>query len=247
MSHNRSAAAAPVSLLASFLLLLSSCGIESTVFIAGPRPDEVDLVPATDTERITFLHNEDDNDSDEFRGYDLYYKLYEAEDGQWGCEPGDPCRNDRDYILNDPVQTGPSRLRGRDYRRLIQGNSPGQTPNIPVSSGIKGNEFDVEIDISGGGAGGTPEDAFTATWPDDTVTLNRDVSQGGTHKRFLDDNAYEDTDDDISHIESDIAEVIADNNLYVAVYSLGYGVDPGSLQVLYSEPVYLGYVRVDFN
>lgn len=224
-------------------LMLAACGIESTPFIAGPKSDEVDLVPATDTERITFLHNENDNDTDEFKGYDLYYKLYEDEDGLWGCEAGDPCRSDRDYILNDPVQTGPSRLLGRNYRRLVPGNSPGQIPNIPVSNGIKGNEFVVEIDLTGGGPNGN---AFTANWPDDTITLNRRVSQGGTYNRFLEEAAYENTDDDVGHITSNISDVTDSNNLYVSVYALGYGVDPGSLQPLFSEPVYLGYVRVDF-
>ncbi|MFO7780573.1 MAG: hypothetical protein R6W94_03020 [Spirochaetia bacterium] len=221
-------------------ILVAACGIESTLFIAGPKPDEVDLVPATGTERIIFLHNENDNDTDEFKGYDLYYKLYADEDGL--CEAGDPCRSDRDYILNDPVQTGPSRLLGRNYRRLVPGNSPGQIPNIAVSNGIKGNEFVVEIGLTGD----VVTNAFTATWPDDTVTLNRAVSQRGTHKRFLDEAAYEETDDDVGHI-TDISEVIANNNLYLVVYALGYGVDPGSLQALYSEPVYLGYVPVDFN
>jgi hypothetical protein len=230
-------------MLVAATILFVACGIESTPFIAGPKPDEVDLVPATDTERITFLHNENDNDTDEFKGYDLYYKLYEDEDELWGCEPGDPCRNDRDYILNDPVQTGPSRLLGREYRRLVPENSPGQTPNIPVSNGIKGNEFVVEIDLTGGEP---TTNAFIVTWPDDTTTVNRGVSQGGTYKRFLDGAAYENTDADVTHISADISQVISDNNLYISVYALGYGVDPGSLQALYSEPVYLGYVRVDF-
>ncbi len=236
------AAALRAVMLVAAVILFSACGIESTPFIAGPKTDEVDLVPATDTERITFLHNENDNDTDEFKGYDLYYKLYEDEDGLWGCEPGDPCRSDREYILNDPVQTGPSRLLGRDYQPLVPGNSAGQTPNIPVSNGIKGNEFVVEIDLTGDEV----TDAFAAIWPDDTVALNRGVSQGGTYKRFLDEAVYENTDADVTHITADISEVISDNNLYISVYALGYGVDPGSLQALYSEPVYLGYVRVDF-
>jgi hypothetical protein len=224
-------------------ILFAACGIESTPFIAGPKPDEVDLEPATGTDRITFLHNENDNDTDEFRGYDLYYKLYEDEAANGLCEAGDPCRSDRDYILNDPVQTGPSRLLGRNYRRLVPGNSPGQTPNIPVSNGIKGNEFVVEIDLTGGGPSGN---AFTANSPDGTVTLNRGVSESGTYKRFLEATAYEVTDDDVGHI-TDISAVIANNNLYLVVYALGYGVDPGSLQALYSEPVFLGYVPADFN
>ncbi len=232
-----------LAVLATAALLFTACGIESTPFIAGPKSDEVDLVPATDTQRITFLHNENDNNTDEFKGYDLYYKLYEDEDGFWGCEPGDPCRSDREYILNDPVQTGPSRLLGRDYRRLVPGNSPGQTPNIPVSNGIKGNEFVVEIDLTGDAV----VNAFAATWPDGTVALNRRVSQGGTYKRLLDESAYENTDADVTHIATAISDVTNNDNLYISVYALGYGVDLGSLQALYSEPVYLGYVRVDFN
>lgn len=227
--------------LVAVTILVAACGIESTPFVAGPKPDEVDLVPATGTDRITFLHNENDNDTDEFKGYDLYYKFYEDEDGLWGCEPGDPCRSDREYILNDPVQTGPSRLLGRNYRRLVPANSPGQTPNIPVSNGIKGDEFVVEIDLTGG----VLTNALAATWPDDTVALNRVVSQSGIHKRFLDAAAYESTDADVTHIATDISDVISDDNLYISLYTLGYGVDPGSLQSLYSEPVFLGYVRLE--
>ncbi|NBB91184.1 MAG: hypothetical protein GVY23_08255 [Spirochaetes bacterium] len=241
ISHylRRRLAAALVAVAATLLFL--ACGIESTPFIAGPKPDEIDLVPETGTDRIKFLHNENDNDTDEFRGYDLYYKLYEDEDGL--CEAGDACRGDRDSILSNPVQTGPSRLLTRAYRRLVPENSPGQIPNVPVSNSIKANEFTVDIDLTGGGA----SNAFTATWPDATVTLNRRVAQGGTYKRFLDGGSYEDEDDDVDHsaITADISDVINDDKLYLAVYALGYGVDPGSLQALYSEPVYLGFVPVD--
>ena len=241
-SRRRPAPVPVAALLAAATMLFVACGIESTPFIAGPKPDEIDLIPETGTDRIEFLHNDNDNDTDEFRGYDLYYKLYEDEDGL--CEAGDACRSDRDNILSNPVQTGPSRLLSRAYRRLVPENSPGQIPNVPVSNGIKGNEFTVDIDLTGGGAS---DNAFTATWPDATVTLNRRVSEGGTYKRFLDGGNYVDEDDDVDHsaITNDITDVINDGNLYLAVYALGYGVDPGSLQALYSEPVYLGYVPVD--
>lgn len=235
--------AASVSLGAGLLIVLSACGIESIPFIAGPADDEVDVVFATS--QISFLHNDEDNDTDEFEGYDLYYKLYEDTDGADQCGDNADCASDADYILNDPVQTGPSRLLGRDYRRMVPGNTPGAVPNIEVSNGNKGDEFEVTLDMSVLGA--ETQTAVVADWPDGPVELNRDVPVPGEnrYKSFLTATDYADTDDDVGHIDTPIGDVISDDNLYATVYALGYGVDPGSLQALYSEPVFLGWVPIE--
>jgi hypothetical protein len=202
---------------------------------------DVIIAPA----RITFLHNENDNDTDEFEGYDLYYKLYE--DSLSGCQPGDACADDRAYILQDPVPTGPSRLLGRDYRRMVPGNTPGATPNLEISNGNKGDEFEVLLDMAEGAE--TGQTAIVADWPDGPIELNRGVPRVGfnEYKSFLLRDHYENNDDDVDHMDNgdDIQQVITDGNLYTAVYALGYGIDPGSLQALYSEPVFLGYVQIE--
>lgn len=223
------------------ITLLAACGIESIPFIAGPRSSEVDFV--LETARITFLHNENDNNTDEFEGYELYYRLYEDTLGT-GCGENPDCEADFDYILNNPVQTGPSRLLGRDYRRIVFNDAPGEIPNIPVSNGNKGTEFEVDIDMTADGL----QTAVVADWPDGPVQLNRGLpTQGnpGIYKSFLVRDEYANDDEDVDHMPSDISDVIANDNLYASVYALGYGIDPGSLQALYSEPVFLGYVRLE--
>jgi hypothetical protein len=227
--------------LVAATVLFVACGIESTPFIAGPKPDEVDFV--LETARITFLHNENDNDTDEFKGYELYYRLYEDTLGV-GCGENASCEADYNYILNDPVQTGPSRLLGRDYRKMVKNDAPGDIPNIPVSNGNKGSEFEVDIDMTAGG----PQTAVIAEWPDGPVELNRAIpTQGnpGIYKSFLVRDEYVTGDNDVDHMANDILDVINNDSLYAAVYALGYGIDPGSLQSLYSEPVFLGYVRLE--
>jgi hypothetical protein len=222
--------------------LISGCGVESAPFIAGPRNGDVDYIE--DPAQITFLHNDNENDTDEFEGYELYYKIYEDSDS--GCQSGEDCRNDRDYVLNELVQTGPARLLGRAFRRMVQGNSPGEVPNIPVSAGQKNKEFEVLIDLFAEDGG--PQRTAEATWPDGPAELNRNVTRAGNpsqYKNFLDRGEYADDDDDLTAVSGSIQTVISNGNLYMSVYALGYGIDPASLQPLYSEPVFLGYVRLD--
>ncbi|MGM0673105.1 MAG: hypothetical protein ACQETQ_00265 [Spirochaetota bacterium] len=223
------------------LVLFLGCGIESTPFIAAPKDDETDTT--LDPASITFLHNENDNDTLEFSGYELYYKIYEDESP--GCDSGDECFEDRRYILDSPVRTGPSRLRGRSYRRMIDEASPGQRPNIPVSDSEKGNEFEVELDMYA--STGSEQRTIIARWPDGPRNLERDVPRDGDpskNKAFLETDAYTDDDEDLGAVSTSVQEVINNENLYAAVYALGFGVEPGSLQDLYSEPVFLGYVQL---
>ncbi|MFP4067808.1 MAG: hypothetical protein ACLFS5_09940 [Spirochaetaceae bacterium] len=223
--------------------LLLGCGIETLPYVAAPKEDEADW--DIDPAFITFRHNDEDNDSDEFRGYELYYKLYEDENGSTGCREADkPCNDDYEAILRDPVPTGTSRLTGRGYVRMIAGENPGEIPGITVSLANRGDEFDVDIYLTAG----TDEDRDTARaeWPNGPQDLNRNVpSASDGFKRFLATEDYDDDDDDLSAIDSEISDVIGNDNLYMAVYALGYGIDPASLQEIYSRPVFLGYVRLE--
>lgn len=236
---------------AAVLVALSGCGLESIPFIAGPIDDEIDVVQ--ETARITFTHNDTENDTDEFEGYDLYYKLYRDEEA--GCDEGEPCDEDRAYILDEPVRTGPNRLLGRSYLRMIYEPSPGEIPNIPVSDILKSDEFDVTLDLFSGSDEAQID--VIASWGSDERALKRNVvseqTAANVYKSFLDVRDYDDEDEDLQElldseddvVETTIEDVINNDNLYISVYALGFGTDPGSLQSLYSEPVFLGYVRID--
>lgn len=227
---------------------LAGCGVESVAFIAGPESDRVEV--DAEVGQIRFLHNEDDNDTDEFRGYELYYKFYADTDSD--CGDTEPCGEDRAYVEEEPLQTGPSRLLGRDFSRMIYEPSPGERPNVPISQEETGSEFEIAIDLSSFGQE-TQRDAIVS-WNESERPLKRGVTAETSqtdYKSFIERADYDDEDADVQSAidgptpEETVEALINNGNLYLSVYTLGYGIDPGSLQALYSEPVYLGYVRID--
>jgi hypothetical protein len=215
-------------------LPLVSCGIESISFVEGPdEPFNEDTLGAT----ITFDHNNSFvNQSDDFLGYELYYKFYDD-------SVIDPWEDDQNSILAEPIPTGIGRLTNRGYRRIIRGDQEEAIPVILVTN--KGLSYTIELDFFKSGG----DTDAVASWDDGTPTtiiLRRntpaDDVPGQEFRSFFGafDEAHEDVD-------SDIEAAAAANELGVAIYGLGYGIEGGTFRQLYSEPVYLGYMLLDQN
>lgn len=216
------------------LLHLASCGIESIAFVEGPEP----VLENTPLARITFDHNNSDaNQSDDFLGYELYYKFYDD-------AVIDPWEDDQDSILAEPIPTGTGRLTNRGYRRIIRGDQEEAIPAVLVTN--KGLSYNVQLDFFDSPLDPTDDDA-TASWDDGTQTtivLRRnalaDDVPGQEFKSFF--GSFNEDDDDV---DSDIEAAAASNDLGVAIYGLGYGIEGGTFHQLYSEPVYLGYMVLE--
>ena len=227
--------------------LLAGCGIPRVGFVAAPPLDSVELQDALSSPRIEFDHNSELNDTDDFSGYVLYYRLYDraASDTDYV--------EDEEFILNEPVQPGTDRLESRDYRRVVAANESAvdaQTPPLLlVPPRLKGDSFTVRLSFQPGSQA-NPEEA-NATYPSDgtpspiQIPLARSVEEPGSQqpKGFLLGDYNTATDKDLSRFE-DIAGVIDSNELFVALYVLGFGIDGLTFQALYSRPVSLGYFKL---
>ncbi|MFW5842811.1 MAG: hypothetical protein ACOCW6_02700 [Spirochaetota bacterium] len=211
---------------------MTGCGIESITFVEGPLEDEIDseLFLA----EITFDHNNSTaNQSDDFLGYELYYKLYANN------TTDDPYVGDQNSILAEPVPTGIGRLTNRGYRRIIRGQQEAAIPTILVTN--KGLGYTITLDFFESPDDPEDDDA-TASWNDGSpsdVDLRRNTpgATPGSFKSFF--GEYEEDDEDA---DAEIVDAQADGELGIAIYALGYGIEGGTFRQLYSEAVFLGYL-----
>lgn len=246
-------AASAALLVFPVLLVLAACGIPRVGFVAPPL-EEVDVQDPNSSPRIVFRHNAGLNNTEDFLGYELYYKLYDN-----GAAP-EAYEEDRDRILQEPPVLGDGRLREEDYRPVIpadlqsvDGHLP---PLIPVPDAAKELSFEVTLSFIPPPPGPTdPTDEARAEWlgpdtglPARRVALARSVPDqgeaGGPPKGFLLGEYVGDTDSDLNHVQRDLSEVIGNGDLYMALYALGYGIDGLEFQRLDSRPLFLGYFRL---
>ena len=231
--------------LAASIIAFSGCGIPSVGFVAAPPRDSVEGVSLETLPQISFSHDAVLNDTDDFKGYDLYYRLYDDAATEQTYE------EHREAILAEPREPGTSRLQANGYRRVVSAAGStvdGQVPPlIAVPPEQKGEAF--EVTLSFGLIPTEPEEA-TAVWLADSETpgsasLARSVEQEGTQapEGFL-LGMYQDSDPDVASISRPIETVIDESSLWVALYALGYGIDGLTFQRLYSEPVFLEYFRL---
>ncbi len=212
-------------------LSLSGCGIESITFVEGPLEDEITVVD-TAGGRLVFTHNNSTvNQSDDFLGYELYYKLYDD-------ALTDPWSTDNISILAEPVPTGVGRLNNRGYRRVIRNEAPEAIPTILVTN--KGLGYTIDLDFFDSGS----ETNATASWNDGsstTINLRRNSDPtAGVYKSFF--GTFVEDDEDVDEDIEDAAGSV--DYIGVALYALGYGIEGGTFRQLYSEAVFLGYLEL---
>lgn len=226
-------------LAALFILVgLSGCGIETIPYIAPPLNVYQDTPISNDS---TFVHDYTNNVTDDFFGYELYYRIYDA-------NGNDTSAQDEAQIAASTVP-GITLLQQYHFVRMLSDQSlsgGGLPPLIPIATSAKGNPVNVIVDFSDN-SNLTNDDA-TATWTDtanNSVNLRRnDVTVAGNPqalKGFFNGD-YSQTDPDLYNIS-----LSSSSSLFVVVYVLGYGVDISNLNQIYSEPEFLGKFNLIYS
>ena len=242
-------------------LSLGTCGLESIVFLEGPRNDTL-LPTSADPAisfRISFLHNSSANNIPEFLGYELWYKFYDDLSGS-GAGAGAPFDLDRAAITASPVVLGPSRLESRGFRRML-GPVAGERPIIRLTDPEKADpSLRIYISFSPN-IGIEPSDQAVATWPTDQAgatvrVLRRSVGGSSISERFLpvDEEWYTPAGDfaDIPALFAappgqtarTIENIISTTDLAIGIFVIAYGQNLQTFQPIYSEPVSLSYAKV---
>lgn len=227
-------------LLFVLLMLASSCGVPTVTFIAEP------LFRTPTGSTLRFDHNTA-NDTEDFRGYELYYKIYDANDTA-------EIDSDRSYIEGADTP-GTSRLVLRSFLRMVRtdtgepaGTGQLDPPIVPVSSGQRDNAFTVSVDFS------AAVETVLVTNPGEGASfqlfrqnvLLSEQTVATTFDRFLDPAAYQydpagsSNDADLAAMLNAAYEDVASYRAAVAV--IAYGIDATNFQRIYSTPIYLGIV-----
>jgi len=151
--------------------ILASCGLPTIPFLAPPQnADLSDDSPNEVNPILTFEHNPE-NAVDDFRGYDLYYKLYLL-------SQEDEIANDSEIIDSEPAPPGPSRLISRGFVRPVavseRDASGTETNEILTDDGVphlpttpSESPIDFRIDLrTGGDIGADPDADVIVAWDD---------------------------------------------------------------------------------
>lgn len=226
------------------LISVASCGIPTVTFIAEP----IFRTPTGST--LRFDHNTA-NDTEDFKGYEIYYKVYNAVD------PSSQIDSDRSYIEGAETP-GTSRLVLRDFLRMVRTDSGTATgsglldpPMIPVGSGQRDNAFTVSIVFASG------EDTVVVDNPGEAAgslrlyrqnvlldeqnpaTVFEGFNQGGEYNYVPGGSG---NDADLARMLD--SEYDQTETTRVAVAVIAFGIDATNFQRIYSTPIYLGFVTL---
>ncbi len=245
----------------------SGCGLPSIALIEPPvEPGYAEGSLNSPGQQILYFRHNRENDVDDFKGYDLYYKLYPPD-----TTDSSTLTNDENDIESIPRETGPGRLQARGFLRLVavtNRDDSGETsfiigdtvPHIslgPASSSITFS-VDVREPIN------RPEGSIDRTVKDAEIVVSWDYN--GTRSRgfrrrnstdsgtsqpqdvfrgFWDGSGYSGSDHDISRMfPSNSFDLGGEgfnnsNQLNLVLYAITYGVDGSSFQRYYSTPLRL--------
>ena len=252
--------------IVAVVLLLTSCGIPAIPFLEPPISPGT---TGTSSENIilTFRHSPlNDENTPDFGGYELYYKLYPVGDAR--------IDSDTDFIEDDPVQPGTSRLTQRGFVRAVVASernpSNGYTrtrtltdprPAIPTEPSATSYTYRIDLRDNPDRVGNNEENG-----PDIVVEWNenggyarglrrRNVSETGvadpqaTFDSFWRQSAYQSSDWDISRmgLTSAFQNGNAPERLEIVWYALSYGTNSQTFAPYYSEPLRLERAIIVFD
>ncbi len=231
-------------LVATFAVI-SSCGIPTTQFLGPPDGDTVSWTVSPPT--VTFSHNDAENSTENFLGYEIYYKFYQFLPDPMNGEFG----SDYAALVGAAPGSGKTAVEARGFHRVFEaGDTVGdlplvgiETPDPPIDPSTK---FDVEIAFPYRPSALSPAPALAVlldrnapTGSDQlgSVQLVRDPL-GGTG---LSEKSFE--SDDISTAPPDLDIPLGipqtDAVIHMAIVVLAYGIDytGGNFETLYSDPL----------
>lgn len=242
----------------------TGCGLPEVQSLEPPVNPQISGIDSPGLQILTFQHN-NGNDFDDFKGYDLYYKLYPP---ATSSAPSS-LSSDESYIESTPKDAGPDRLLARGFLRLVPVTSRNSNstavqslistdpyPSIPMSP--IGSPITISLDLREPPARPTgtidtdPSDTeIVASSNDGSVPIigyrrrnstNTGVSQPDSEfLGFWDGSSYATTDNDISRMFStgsfDLGEY--NDRITIVIYAITYGIDGTDFRPYYSEPLRL--------
>jgi hypothetical protein len=224
------------------VLALSGCGLESFILLSPP----VAVINAGDG--IFEFDSTSLNNEEEFRGYEVYYKLFLSSE-----TPINYYNTFEDMVaasyrrLNNPLKDSPTTI----VNPLIYVDGP-----PPLSSpSDRGEDFTVTIDFSNAVAENDyPQIKITGATinePETTreiIAARRSVKYSGFNefKRFIDFELA-----DVSASNSDLTtqvfnEISTPLPVGVVCFAVSWGVVTDTNLPVYSQPVWLGFEQITF-
>ena len=207
---------------------VASCGIPTTQYLGPVDADSIvwTASPAT----VTFEHNALDNSTENFLGYEIYYKFYaqtpNPTDGQFGT----------DLAVIDAAApgTGLNTVLNQQFRRITGANTASVVaPLIPVDPSDSTGVFAISL-IFPDKASQLSPDPTTAQYLAEVIELARQPDTG------LFGETFESDDLTTSPNDADIPAGIPPTDLFIhmGIVILAYGTDNtgGTFQTLYSNP-----------
>lgn len=234
----------PAVLLLTLVFLVAGCGIPTFTYLAPPESSRIDVEKGIS--QVTFQHNAADNNPDIFRGYEIYYKLYDDPNDQSAFDA------DRNAITAEPEITGLTRLNANGFHRIVK--SDRTAPTLLMHPDIRDDAFTIELnfDESVSRENSNVGSNASANWRVDSEGIDEEVAllrsaldTSNRPKSFfpLDDTAYDyDVDPDLVSL-SDPQYTITNSRLAIGLFVLAYGLDE-DFSPAYSIPVTLGYFEV---
>ena len=216
--------------------LFTTCGIPTFTFLASPIRNIIDSA------ELTFQHNTN-NTSELFKGYNIYYKLYNS------MSSTNLCVSDKNIIDAEPPVIGEQRLTAQRFTKIIVEDEVARTnPHITINN--KSTAQSIMIRLGDSTAPINDSRRFsdiTNAHSDVTYRIFRNITTGGGDTRYkgldVSDDDYLTFDADINGIVDDIAETLSNRALYVAFYAIAFGVNE-QFRYIYSEPEFIGYLSL---
>ena len=240
------------------------CGLPSIPFLAAPVNPGL-ATPTNLSPVLTFEHNPS-NDIDDFRGYELYYKIY--------ADESDPAiQTDEQAIAATPVSPGPARLEQRGFVRAVVVTERSDAGPVYAISGDRFGDDIPHLETSPTSTAISYEINLRDI-PDDGISLDRqDIvvswSQGGGTARglrrrserdgftggrtseldsFWNRSAYDADDWDVERMNLQPAidaSAGLTGRIVIVWYALAYGIDATDFSGYYSEALRLREAILD--
>ncbi len=222
------------------VMLLCSCGLYSSPYIYEPS---LNGGTATSGRPYVTIVHDGDNDPSVFRGYELYYKFYDADNAETAHS-----RDDKSiFSVSNPdysalIAAGYKRCR---TEKLYKKDTT--TPMFKVPTSERDNDFNLYLDFETIITKDNKQE-MTLNYLSDAVPfyrsikdLNPDSGEPELAGGKSDDEIYKDfNSDDIEAGDSDL-NGLNNSNVSLSFYIIGYGIHEN--RNLYSKPVWLGVVR----
>jgi hypothetical protein len=183
-----------------------------------------------------FLHNLE-NDIDEFRGYEIFYKFY---------SPGSETIAEDIIALEDKYVGTLNFIESRGFQRLERASedgSPAPKPLIPLLGPLKSTRLKIRMDFLGfNQQHNTTEPVLTVSKVlSDTIVDEFDMKRTSSNeelKKFIPED-FEPTDPDIIE-KSGVKNLVEQREpIAVSFCVLAYGRDSNNWSAIYSEAVFL--------